>query len=168
MNFTAIDFETATGSRNSACALAIVTVNDGVITEQYETLIQPPDNYFWRRFTEIHGISWRDTLNAPTFAALYPEIRNRLRGRILVAHNIDFDRDVLQKTMAHYRLDYTDLQIPYWQCTLAIYRAKGFKPATLDACCDRLSIPLNHHNALSDALACAELYLRKDQPTPLT
>ena len=29
----------------------------------------------------------------------------------------------------------------------------------LATCCARHGIPLNHHDALSDALACAKLYL---------
>ena len=63
--------------------------------------------------------------------------------------------------MQHHGLEYTDLQIPDRECTFEIYRKKGFKPASLDACSDRLNIDLNHHDALSDALACAELYLRR-------
>lgn len=161
MDFTAIDFETATGYGYSACAVGIVTVENGEIIEKYHTLIQPPENQIWRRFTDIHGISWRDTLNALTFADLYPEIRKRLFGRTLVAHNARFDRGVLQQTMAFYGLDYGNLKIPGWECTLEIYRAKGFRPANLAACCTRLAIELNHHEALSDALACAKLYLRR-------
>jgi DNA polymerase-3 subunit epsilon len=42
---------------------------------------------------------------------------------------------------------------------MRIYRTKGFHPCKLSACCQRLSIDLNHHEALSDALACAKLYL---------
>lgn len=159
MTFTAIDFETATGYRNSACAVGIVTVEEGMIVEKYYSLIQPPENQIWRRFTDIHGISWRDTLNALTFADLYPEIRRRLYGRTLVAHNAGFDRGVLQQTMAFHGLDYSDLQVPEWKCTLEIYRSKGFRPANLAACCNRLGIELNHHEALSDALACARLFL---------
>ncbi len=164
MNFTAIDFETATGYRNSACAVGMVTVENGKITEKYISLIQPPENRFWRRFTdEIHGISWRDTLNAPTFAELYPEISKRLFGRTLVAHNAKFDRDVLQQTMKHHGLDYPNLQLPDWECTLEIYRKKGFNPADLATCCNHLGIELNHHEALSDALACADLYLKRNK-----
>ncbi len=160
MDFVAIDFETATGSASSACAIGIVTVEGGEIVEQYATLIQPPGNAYWRRFTEeIHGIGWRDTLNAPTFADLYPEIGKRLQGRLLVAHNARFDRGVLQATMAHHGLGYENLALAGWACTCEIYRAKGYKPANLAACCARHDIPLNHHDALSDALACAKLYL---------
>lgn len=56
MTFTAIDFETATGHPHSACAVGIVTVEDGIITEEYYTLIQPPDNEYWYRNVMVHGI----------------------------------------------------------------------------------------------------------------
>ena len=164
MNFTAIDFETATGYQNSACAVGIVTVENGEIVEQYYTLIQPPDNYYWRRFTEeIHGIRPADTANAPTFAELYPEFRKRLHGRTVVAHNEAFDRSVLKNTMLHYGLDYGELSLTdRWECTMRIYRTKGFRPCKLSDCCGRLGIELNHHEALSDALACAKLYLNRN------
>lgn len=40
-----------------------------------------------------------------------------------------------------------------------MYRAKGFSSAKLNICCQTMNIPLNHHEALSDARACANLYL---------
>lgn len=160
MTFTAIDFETATGYRNSACAVGIVTVENGEIAGQYATLIQPPDNIYWLSNIRVHGIRPADTTHAPTFAELYPEIRRLLCGRTLVAHNAPFDRGVLQATMAHYGLDYAELELTdRWACTVAINRAKGYRPNDLATCCARHGIELNHHEALSDALACARLYL---------
>ena len=44
LSFAAIDFETATGYMESACAVGIVTVTDGEITDEYYSLIQPPEN----------------------------------------------------------------------------------------------------------------------------
>jgi DNA polymerase III subunit epsilon len=161
MNFTAIDFETATGYRNSACAVGIVTVENGEIVDQYSTLIQPPDNYYWGMNIGVHGIRPADTADEPDFAGLYSEIHKRLAGRTLVAHNAGFDRGVLEKTMEHYGLDYDALQLSGWECTMRIYQAKGFQPYRLCDCCDRLGIELNHHEALSDALACARLYLMR-------
>ena len=46
LSFTAIDFETATGYMESACAVGIVTVTDGVISDEYYSLIQPPENEY--------------------------------------------------------------------------------------------------------------------------
>lgn len=160
MNFTAIDFETATGHRYSACAIGLVTVENGEITDQYSALIRPPGNEYWSVNIGVHGIRPKDTASAPTFAELYPEIHKRLAGKTLVAHNEAFDRSVLKSTMAHYALDYTELALPErWECTVKIYRAKGIRPCKLSDCCRHFGIQLNHHEALSDALACAKLYL---------
>ncbi len=162
MTFTAIDFETATGARNSACAVGIVTVEKDSITEEFYSLIQPPDNAYSGINIAVHGIRPQDTANAPTFIDLYPEIKKRLQRKKLVAHNESFDRSVLRSTMEHYGLDYADLRLAErWECTMRIYKAKGYIPYKLNVCCERLGITLKHHEALSDAIACAHLYLRK-------
>jgi len=160
MNFTAIDFETATGYRNSACAIGLVRVENGKITDKFSAVIRPPGNEYWSRNISVHGISPQDTSSAPEFAELFPQFRHLIEGRMLVAHNASFDKSVLTKTMEHYALDYDGLNVPQWECTLKIYRAKGFKPCKLSDCCRQLDINLNHHEALSDALACAHLFLR--------
>jgi DNA polymerase-3 subunit epsilon len=160
MTFTAIDFETATGSPESACAVGIVTVEDGIITEEYYTLIQPPNNEYWYRNIMVHGIKPVETINEKTFDSLFPEIQKRLFGRKIVAHNEAFDRRVLKSTMNYYGLYYDELEIAeMWECTCKIYRKKGYKPANLKHCADLNNIQLVHHEALSDARACAKLYL---------
>ena len=162
MNFTAIDFETATGHRHSACAVAIVTVQDGRIVDEYYSLIQPPKNEYWYQNIRVHGITAEHTKNMPPFSNIYPEIRERLSSKIIVAHNESFDRSVLNAAMKHYGLDYSELNLsPRWECTCKIYRRKGYNPARLDCCCQRMGIELQHHQALSDARACALLYLKR-------
>jgi DNA polymerase-3 subunit epsilon len=162
MNFTAIDFETATGSRSSACAVGIVTVENGAITEEFYSLIRPPGNAYFGMNIAVHGIRPQDTARSPSFEELYPEIKVRLARRTLVAHNEAFDRSVLKRTMEHYALDYAELGLAErWACTMRIYKAKGFVPYKLNCCCERMDIPLNHHEALSDAIGCAHLYLRR-------
>jgi DNA polymerase III subunit epsilon len=162
MTFTAIDFETATGSPDSACAVGIVTVENYVIVDEYVTLIQPPDNIYWYGNIMCHGIKPIDTIDKPTFDDLFPVIKKRIFGKKLVAHNERFDRNVLMKTMKLYGLYYDELEIAdVWECTCKIYRGKGYKPANLKYCAEKNNIPLNHHEALSDARACALLYLLK-------
>ena len=160
MNFIAIDFETATAKRNSACSVGIVTVENGVIIEEYHTLIQPPNNeYNWHNI-QVHGITESDTFNAPNFQQVYPEIKRRLAGKVVIAHNESFDRSVLKNTMLDFGIEYSDLDLSdKWGCTMKIYKAKGYKPAKLNVCCAQHNIQLQHHDALSDARACAKLYL---------
>jgi DNA polymerase III subunit epsilon len=158
MTFTAIDFETAIGFH--PCSVGIVTVENGVIIDEFVTLIRPPNNAYSPYTIAVHGIYPRDTINAKTFAQVYPEIKKRLQNRVIVAHNESFDRNVLAKSMALFGLDYQELNIaPRWECTVKIYKSKGVKPTKLSDCCREMNIKLNHHEALSDARACAKLYL---------
>lgn len=160
MTFTAIDFETATAFH--PCSVGIVTVENGIVIDEYVTLIKPPNNLYSPFTIQVHGIYPSDTLRAKNFLQVFPEIQKRLQNRVVVAHNESFDRNVLAKSMAYYGLDYADLNIgSRWECTVKIYKAKGLKPTKLGDCCRAMNIQLNHHEALSDARACARLYLMK-------
>lgn len=157
--FVAIDFETATGHPYSACSVGLVTICDGIIVDEYQALFQPPDNEYWYCNICVHGITPEMTADLPGFYAVYPEIKKRLFRKVVVAHNEMFDRNVLKAVMRMYQLDYDELEIAAkWECTCRIYRSMGYKPASLDACCRRNDISLNHHEALSDARGCGLLY----------
>lgn len=157
LDFVAIDFETAVN--HHICSVGIVTVENGEIVEEFHALIQPPENEYSWHTIQVHGITPDQTLNAPSFYQVFPEIEKRLKGKIIVAHNEKFDRTVLQKSMRDNSLDYDELQLgKHWECTLKIYKKKGYKPANLAACCAVHAIPLKHHDALSDARACAKLF----------
>ena len=54
INFVAIDFETANKYANSACSLAVVTVENGQITKRGYSLIKPPFMRFNRRKSWIN------------------------------------------------------------------------------------------------------------------
>ncbi|TDO69984.1 DNA polymerase-3 subunit epsilon [Flavobacterium chryseum] len=158
MNFTAIDFETATG--HHPCSVGIVTVENGVIVDEFVTLIKPPNNEYNYFTIQVYDIYPKDTINAKSFKQVFPEIEKRLKNRVVVAHNESFDRNVLMKSMALHGLQYEDLNIaPKWECTVKIYKGKGLKPTKLSDCCREMKIQLNHHEALSDARACAKLYM---------
>ena len=160
MTFTAIDFETATYKAHSACAVGIVTVEQCIITDEYHTLIQPPDNFYSYHNIRVHGITSRHTADVETFDELYPEIYKRLLHKSVVAHNESFDRNVLKGCISHYGLSSKGLSLhKQWQCTVKLYRSLGYQHNKLSDCCARLNIPLQHHEALSDARACALLYL---------
>jgi DNA polymerase-3 subunit epsilon len=158
MTFTAIDFETAIG--HHPCSVGIVTVENGIIIDEFVTLIKPPNNEYSPFTIKVHGIYPRDTVNSKTFAQVFPEIQKRLQNKVIVAHNESFDRAVLTRSMALYGFDYEALNVGVkWECTVKIYKSKGVKPTKLSDCCKEMNIALNHHEALSDARACAKLYL---------
>jgi len=150
MNFTAIDFETAQGYRWSICQVGIVRVEDGVIKDQLSLLVQPPDNYYWSKFIDIHGITPNHTKRSSTFDKVWNQVAPFIENQNVVAHNgFGFDFNCLKQTLAYYKMNepkYTG------HCTYKIY---GDNLASL---CRKHKIPLNHHDALSDARACAQLY----------
>ncbi len=151
-NFTAIDFETAQGYRWSICQVGLVRIENGIIAKEINVLVQPPNNYYWSRFTDIHGISAEKTINSPTFNQVWHQIAPYIENQNVIAHNgFGFDFPVLNKT-----LDYYNLDTPEYNkfCTYKIYKSN------LANLCQEHKIPLNHHDALSDAKVCAELYLR--------
>jgi DNA polymerase-3 subunit epsilon len=159
LTYAAIDFETATSAHYSACAVAIINIKDGELVDKYYSLIQPPNNRYQWQTIRVHGIKPKDTAQAPTFDEVWPEIEKRLANRTIVAHNQGFDRSVLKSCIDFYNLKNNSVEVnKAWECTLKIYKALGYKPAGLSACCKVHNIPLDHHNALSDALACARLY----------
>ncbi|MEQ8666044.1 MAG: 3'-5' exonuclease [Rhodospirillales bacterium] len=152
--FAALDFETATYQRNSACALAVVKVADGQVAESFSTLIRPPTDEF--RFTGIHGLTWDDVKASPTFADIFPAVDAILAGcDFLVAHNAPFDRGVFNACCTHYGMPEPGHR---WSCTVRAARAAWDLPShKLNVVCEHLGIPLDHHEALSDARACARI-----------
>ncbi|MFQ5669048.1 MAG: 3'-5' exonuclease [Acidobacteriota bacterium] len=160
VNFVAIDFETADHQPDSACAVGMVRVVDGAITAREHRLIRPPRRNFV--FTYIHGIRWEDVEAEPEFARVWPPLSGLLEGTdFLAAHNAPFDRGVLRACCAMAGIDAPRLP---WTCTVRLARrALGIYPTTLDRVCRCLGIPLRHHEALSDAEACARIVLRARQ-----
>jgi DNA polymerase-3 subunit epsilon len=91
------------------------------------------------------------TSKSPTFNQVWHIMEPYITNQNVVAHNgFGFDFPVLQKT-----LEYYGMEAPEYQkyCTYKIYKNN------LAALCKEYQIMLNHHDALSDAKACAKLYL---------
>ncbi|NBK22305.1 MAG: exonuclease [Spirochaetia bacterium] len=159
MNFCAIDFETACPQRASACAVALVKVREGVLVDQYYTLIKPPFGMeILPNFSAIHGIRMRDVLHSPTFAEAWPVMQAFIGEDYLVAHNSSFDKSVLRYCLEYYEIDYP---IPTFACTVQCARRTWptLMNHKLDTVSRHLGIQLKHHEALSDSLACAKIYL---------
>lgn len=155
--FAAIDFETAHSLPDSACSIGVAIVRDGRIAHTVHRLIRPPRRRF--RFTRVHGIVWNQVEDAPPFGTVWQEIAPLLEGLdFLAAHNASFDQRVLKAC-----LDRHDLPVPEIPlvCSMKVAREVwGRRRNGLSDVCARLDIPLNHHDALSDAEACAQILLK--------
>ena len=157
MTFLAIDFETADYAPDSACAIGLVRVEEGIITSRASHLIRPPREEFV--FSYIHGITWEDVERELTFQELWPRIRPMFRGAdFLAAHNAGFDRNVLRACCEAACIEMPD--IPFRCSMVTARRTWGIYPTKLPDVCRHLRISLNHHDASSDAEACARIMMR--------
>jgi DNA polymerase-3 subunit epsilon len=156
MNFVAIDFETANYAASSACSVGLVKVLGGQIVDKVVHFIRPPTRDFV--FTYIHGLTWRDVAKSDDFGKLWPTIERLLTGvDFLAAHNAPFDKGVLHACCEHYGI--TAPSLPF-HCTVQISRRTwNIYPTKLPDVCRHLGIALDHHEALSDAMACAQIVL---------
>ena len=151
MTFTAIDFETAHPKQWSICQVGLVRVENGRIIDKVSMLVQPPKNFYWDRFIEIHGITPSKTSDSPYFDEVWTKIKPYIEDQVVVAHNMAFDGTCLKQALEYYYIAQPKYQSV---CTYKIY-GKNLK--TL---CTIHRIHLKHHDALSDAMACAHLYRR--------
>lgn len=152
----AIDFETADYKADSACAVGLVRVEDGRIVRRESRLIRPPRQEFI--FTYIHGITWEDVENQPSFGEVWPALSDIFAGvEFIAAHNAPFDRGVMNSCCAAAGIEPPALP---FKCTVQVARKTwSIHPTRLDNVCKVLGIPLKHHDAASDAEACARILI---------
>ena len=159
LNFTAIDFETANEGRASACAVGVVRMRGGVIVESFETLLRPRELRVNWRNQAVHGIAVERLHDAPTLADVWPQLLPYLHRQAVVAHNSAFDVSVLEYSCRDF-----GVPIPAFHCLCSVKLARVAWPQLerhkLDHVAAHFGIPLNHHDALSDARACAEITVR--------
>ena len=122
---------------------------------EFSTLVNPerdPGASF------IHHITAADVQDAPLFAELLPELQDQLAGRIMVAHNVQFDLGFLNTEFVRAGSDFR-IRAARTICTLdqsRIYCAPGSH--ALGKLISRLGIPVRpSHRALDDARAAAAL-----------
>jgi DNA polymerase III subunit epsilon len=164
--FAAIDFETADYGRDSACSLGVVLVDGVQVVGMSHFLIRPPRRQFV--FSYLHGITYADVADKPPFFEIWPKVQELLDGvEFIAAHSATFDRSVLFECC---RASGHPLPAVQFQCTVKLARkAWGIRPTRLPNVCQFLGIPLQHHHAESDAVACANIVIAaRRQGIPLS
>jgi DNA polymerase III subunit epsilon len=166
MSIVAIDFETATSARDSACEIGLSIIEDHKIIESRSWLIRPP---CWPNFDpfniKIHGISAKMVANEPTFDELWYDLEPWFKHRTIVAHNASFDIGVLRDMLKSYRMSIPDN--PYL-CTYRLARKvwPDLGKYGLKTMIHHLSLELGrHHRAEYDSIACAGVLLHAMEKT---
>lgn len=134
----------------------MIRVENLEIVRREVRLIRPPRQEF--EFTYLHGISWDKVAGEPVFGAVWPQMLGLLDGaEFIAAHHASFDEGVLRACVRSARLPMPTLP---FQCTVTLARKTwNIFPTKLPNVCRHLGIPLKHHDAASDAEACAQIVI---------
>lgn len=157
--YIALDLET-TGldpKKNKIIEIAAVHVKDGMVTERYQTLLNPG----WKlpeRITELTGITNEELLDAPMIGERLGEFLEFVRDFVIVGHSVMFDYSFLKRAAVNQGLVFEAKAID----TLKIARKylAELPGRNLHALCLYYGIEHRAHRALSDAEATHELLIR--------
>ena len=159
MDFIALDFETANSCRESICSVGMAIVENGKVVKTVDRLVKPAPDYYNDINISVHGITPDMTEKEPTFCELWEDLKPYFDHRIMVAHNASFDFSVLRNTLDYYNIEYPTLS---YYCSMLLSR-RAFPDLInhrLPTVCRYMEYDnLIHHNAQSDAEACAYIML---------
>ena len=160
MDFVAMDFEKANDESASGCQVGLARVRNGSIVDTFESVIRPPDDHLrlggWQQANL--GLTIEDLKSAPTMAELLSEVESFIGQDVLVAHQASTDVSIFRRSTEAWGVALPKFQVI---CSLNFSRALiSERPHGLATLCERFGIPLpNHHSAIDDAVACANLML---------
>lgn len=159
MNFTALDFETANTHKTSICAVGMAIVENGKVVKTISKLIRPiPDFYsYWNM--QIHGISPEMTQDAPFFIDVWNELKEHIDYSTLVAHNAAFDVGALRSILAAHDVSFPKTDY-FCSCSVSRKVFKEIENHKLSTVCRHIDVPLNHHEAESDAIGAAQIIIK--------
>ena len=101
MRFVSLDVETANADLASICAIGIATFDNGAVTSEWYSLIDPKDD-FAPMNVAVHGIEAADVRGAPTFAEAASELSARIKGEVVASHT-HFDRVAVSRASERWR-----------------------------------------------------------------
>lgn len=160
VGYAYLDVETTGFSETSDRVVQIGLVHlaeDLTYEESWVTLVNP--RLRWVGAFHVHGLTAAMLVNAPTFAEVWPKLRQRLAGRTVAAHNLPFDARMINAEVA--RIGGRPLiNVDEGVDTYALSKAllPTLPNRKLGTVCRELGVPLTAaHDALADAMAGASV-----------
>jgi DNA polymerase-3 subunit epsilon len=161
-DFVVVDVETACSRVGSICQIGIVGFKDGVELFEYETLVDPLDDFSSFNI-RIHGITGDHVVGAPTFGDIHTVVAGHLAGRITVAHSF-FDKGALGAACATHGRPVIKTR---WLDSVRVAKRAWPELSShrLDVLTRFLGVRHRHHDALSDARAAGMVIVRAIEHT---
>lgn len=170
--YWALDLETGglDAARDPIIAIGMVPVRAGTIRlrEAYRTLARPVEgSRIDPGSISAHQLVWSEVQQAPTLAEILPEVDRRLREGVLLVHHRAIDVDFLRRDFDRVGLPWPSPRVVDTR-RLLLRNAQLSDPRVshdqvalnLSLARARYGLPdYQAHDALSDAIATAELFL---------
>ena len=156
--YAVIDVET-TGNGingNRITEICIVLLKNGEILKKFTSLVNP-ERFVPPFITGLTGITNEMVEDAPKFDEIADEIRRITTGAVFVAHNVNFDYNVIRNEFKNIGQDFTRKKL----CTVRLSRKliPGLYSYSLGRLCETLKIKLNdRHRAEGDTDATVILF----------
>jgi len=164
LSFVVIDFETGNKNPWTACELAAVVVEDGIVVDQAEWRLNPKE---YIEFSHIHGIRNEHVLHSPTFAEAFNDIRTFIEGRLVIAHNAEFDLGILKACCEKDGLPQLEF-VSLCTLTMAICAYPYLPKYKLGFLAEILTNKKPDHSAINDVLATVDILMRICQKMDIT
>ncbi len=157
--YIVFDTETPNSLGNRMCQIGVCVVEGGEIVRRLSRLVNPECDYSLFNVM-IHGITPELTNDEKCFAELWEtELEDIFSPGVLVAHNAPFDMAVLSKCLRACGIRWKP-RVEYIDTVRMARRAfPDLANHKLDTLSYALGLELAHHDALSDAEACAHIFL---------
>jgi len=138
--------------------IGAVKIADGVITETFSRLINPqkpiPD-----KIVQLTGITDAMVADKPAIDAVLPEFLDFCKDAVVVAHNASFDTGFIRQKAARLGLHFSNKVMDTLRLSRELFPQES--KHSLGVVAERLGVSLeNHHRAVDDATATAEIFLK--------
>lgn len=155
--YVVVDIETTGGTPtfHKITEIGAVKMQNGKIIDEFQTLLNPGRS-IPTFITNLTGITNDMVKEAPKFSDIAEKFFEFTKGAIFVAHNVRFDYGFIQKEFQRLEVSYVRPTL----CTVQSMRKHypGLQSYSLKNLCVNFNISLdNHHRAMFDARAAAEL-----------
>ncbi len=153
--YTIIDVET-TGRGNKITEISIFKYDGEKVVDEFTSLVNP-ESLIPDYITALTGIDDAMVADAPTFAEISEAILAITEDTIFVAHNVNFDYNVIRNEFKAIGGDFRRRKL----CTVRLSRAlfPGFRSYSLGKLCVTMEIDLvDRHRARGDAEATVTLF----------
>ena len=158
--FVAFDLETTglSAKNDRIIEIGAVIIKNGEELGRFQTFVDPGRSLD-RKIVDLTGITDEMLAGAPTIEQVLPQFVEFIGGRVLVAHNSDFDTGFIRAECQRQGIAYTFTAVD--TLILSQNLLQHLNKFKLDIVANALSLPeFNHHRAADDAMTCGLIMAR--------